>query len=146
MTPASPVRQAQQVRWAQSAQQVPKGRGGPRGLLEIPHKGEVASIGSLVDVLESQPIGQRRAMTFCWLQAPAVLTPSGSTLLRLRKAARGRAIKKRRDRPDLTFICIAGGLALSRACPLMGRLGRFGVRASYRISDGSAHAGCPATI
>ena len=89
--PASPVRQAQQVRWAQSAQQVPKGRGGPRGLLEIPHKGEVASIGSLVDVLESQPIGQRRAMTFCWLQAPAVLTPSGLTLLRLRKAARGRA-------------------------------------------------------
>jgi hypothetical protein len=92
--PASPARQAQQVRWAQPAQQAPKaplGRGGPRGLLEIPHKGEVASIGSLVDVLESQPIGQRRAMTFCSLQAPAVLTPSGLTLLRLRKAARGRA-------------------------------------------------------
>jgi hypothetical protein len=49
--PASPVRQAQQVRWAQPAQQAPLGRGGPRGLLEIPHKGEVASIGSLVDVL-----------------------------------------------------------------------------------------------
>ena len=94
MTPASPVRQAQQVRWAQPAQQAPKDpldRGDPRGLLEIPHKGEAASIGSFVDVLESQPIGQRRAMTFCWLQAPAVLTPSGLTLLRLRKAARGRA-------------------------------------------------------
>jgi hypothetical protein len=47
--PASPVRQAQQVRWAQPAQQAPKaplGRGGPRGLLEIPHKGEVAPISS----------------------------------------------------------------------------------------------------
>ena len=94
MTLASPVRQAQQVRWAQPAQRAPLGRGGPRGpraLLEIPHKGEVASIGSLVDVLESQPIGQRRAMAFCWLQAPAVLIPSGLTMLRLRKAVRGRA-------------------------------------------------------
>ena len=142
MIPASPVRQAQQVRWAQSAQQVPKatlGRGGPRDLLEIPHKGEVASIGSLVDVLESQPIGQLAP-------SPSRPHPIGLTLLRLRKAARGRAIKKRRDRPDLTLICIAGGLALSRACLLMGRLGRFGVRASHRISDGSDHAGCPATI
>ena len=49
MIPASPVRQAQQVRLAQPAQQAPKvllGRGGPRGLLEIPHNGEAASIGS----------------------------------------------------------------------------------------------------
>jgi hypothetical protein len=48
--PASPVRQAQQVRWAQPVQQAPKD---PLGLLEIPHKGEAASIGGLADVLES---------------------------------------------------------------------------------------------
>jgi len=61
--PASPARQAQQVRSAQQAQQVPKAPldlGGPRGLLEIPHKGEAASNGGLVDVLESfgHPIGK----------------------------------------------------------------------------------------
>jgi hypothetical protein len=46
---ASPARQAQQVRSAQQAQQVPKDpldRGDPRGLLEILHNGEAASIGS----------------------------------------------------------------------------------------------------
>ena len=61
--PASPVRQALQVRWAQQAQQVPKDPldlGDPRGLLEIPHKNEGASVGGLVDVLESfgHPIGE----------------------------------------------------------------------------------------
>jgi hypothetical protein len=47
--PASPVRQARQVRSAQQAPQVPKDPldlGDPRGLLEIPHNGEAASIGS----------------------------------------------------------------------------------------------------
>ena len=58
--PASPVRQAQQVQWAQQARKAPLGRGGPRGLLEIPHKGEAASVGGLIDVLESfgHPIGK----------------------------------------------------------------------------------------
>jgi hypothetical protein len=54
--PASPVRQARQVRWVQQARQVPKDPldlGDPRGLLEIPHNGDAASIGGLVDVLES---------------------------------------------------------------------------------------------
>ena len=71
--PASPVRQAQQVRWAQSAQQAPKarlGRGGLRGLLEIPHKGEVASIGSLVDVLEGQPTRPAKGHDFLLAPSP----------------------------------------------------------------------------
>ena len=47
--PASPARQARQARSAQQAQQVrkdPLDLGDPRGLLEIPHNGEAASIGS----------------------------------------------------------------------------------------------------
>jgi hypothetical protein len=50
------LRQAQQVRSAQQAQQAPKDPldlADPRGLLEIPHKGEPPQLAGLVDVLES---------------------------------------------------------------------------------------------
>ena len=53
------IGQAQQVRSVQQAQQAPKDPldpGDPWGLLEIPRKGEAASIGSgVVDVLEFRP-------------------------------------------------------------------------------------------
>jgi len=48
--PESPVRQARQVRWVQQARQVPKDPldlGDPRGLPEIRHNGEAASVGSV---------------------------------------------------------------------------------------------------
>src|SRR5262249_2315927 len=73
----------QQVRSAQQAQQAPRDPldlGDPRGLLEIPHNGEAASVGSGVDVPGSfgHPIGFHLSVSSAITPAePLGLAPHG---------------------------------------------------------------------